>query len=213
MAVDHSPLVIKTTITIADIEPLIWRRIMLPRELNFAQLHEVIQAAFGWTDSHLHQFVVGGLVVGALEFDEDQLGERKILEATEIALRDLDFYHFPHPRILYEYDFGDSWLHWIEFGPQMPSEDGIKYPICIDGARHCPPEDVGGPRGYEDFLKAWRDPTHPEHRAMKTWAGRSFDPEAFDIAKTNKAIAAALRRCRGDYRFRHARQRSGGHRN
>jgi Plasmid pRiA4b ORF-3-like protein len=80
-------------------------------------------------------------------------------EATEIALRDLDFYHLPHPRILYEYDFGDSWLHWIEFDPQMPSEDCIKYPICVDGARHCPPEDVGGPHGYADFLKAWCDPT------------------------------------------------------
>jgi Fe-S-cluster formation regulator IscX/YfhJ len=205
MPADHHPFVIKTTITIADIEPPIWRRILLPRELNFAQLHEVIQAAFGWTDSHLHHFVVGGLVVGAPEFDEDELSNRKILEATEIALRDLDFYHLPHPRILYEYDFGDSWLHWIEFDPQMPSEDGIKYPICIDGARHRPPEDVGGPRGYADFLKAWCDPTHEEHRAMQTWAGRSFDPEAFDIAKTNKAIAAALRRCRGDYRFRRAR--------
>jgi hypothetical protein len=209
MSADHNLLVIKTTITIADIEPPIWRWLLLPRELNFAQLHEVIQAAFGWTDSHLHQFVVGGLVVGAPEFDEDGLSNRKILEATEISLRDLDFYHFPHPRILYEYDFGDSWLHWIEFDLRMPSEDGVKYPICIEGARHCPPED---PHGYEDFLKAWRDPTHPEHRAMKTWAGRSFDPEAFDMAKTNKVIAAALRRCRGDYRFRHARQRSAGHR-
>ena len=91
MPADHNPLVIKATITIADIEPPIWRRILLPRELNFAQLHEVIQAAFGWTDSHLHQFVVGGIFVGAPEFDED----RKILEATEIALRDLDFYYVP----------------------------------------------------------------------------------------------------------------------
>ena len=83
MSADHNPLVIKTTITIADIEPAIWRRLLLPRGLNFAQLHEVIQAAFGWTDSHLHQFVVGGLVIGAPEVDQ----ERKILEATEIALR------------------------------------------------------------------------------------------------------------------------------
>jgi hypothetical protein len=201
MPADHNPLVIKATITIADIEPPIWRRLLLPCELNFAQLHEVIQAAFGWTDSHLHQFVVGGIFVGAPEFDED----RKILEATEIALRDLDFYYVPHPRIMYEYDFGDSWRHWIEIEAQVPTEDGIKYPICVDGARHCPPEDVGGPHGYADFLKAWCDPTHQEHGAMRTWAGRAFDPETFDIAKTNKAITAALRRCRGDYRFRRAR--------
>jgi hypothetical protein len=174
MPADHNPLVIKATITIADIEPPIWRRLLLPCELNFAQLHEVIQAAFGWTDSHLHQFVVGGIFVGAPEFDEDR-------------------------------NFGDSWRHWIEIEAQVPTEDGIKYPICVDGARHCPPEDVGGPHGYADFLKAWCDPTHQEHGAMRTWAGRAFDPETFDIAKTNKAITAALRRCRGDYRFRRAR--------
>jgi hypothetical protein len=69
--------------------------------------------------------------VGAPEFDEGQLGDRKISEATEIALRDLDFYHFPHPRILYEYEFGDSWLHWIEFDPQMSSEDVIMRPAKL----------------------------------------------------------------------------------
>ena len=79
---------------------------MLPRDLNFAQLHEIIQAAFGWTDSHLHQFIVGGLVVGAPEFDEDGLIDRQILEATEVFLRDLDLYHMPKLKILYEYDFG-----------------------------------------------------------------------------------------------------------
>jgi Plasmid pRiA4b ORF-3-like protein len=102
----------------------------------------------------------------------------------------------PHPRILYEYDFGDSWRHWIEFEEQVPRDDATKYPICVDGARHCPPEDVGGPHGYADFLKAWRDPTHQEHRAMRTWAGRAFDPETFDIAKANKAIAASDRMVR-----------------
>ena len=90
----------------------------------------------------------------------DLAAGKALVAAVALLLRDLDFHHFPHPRILYEYDFGDSWLHWIEFDPQMPSEDGIKYPICVDGARHCPPEDVGGPRGYADFLKAWCDPTH-----------------------------------------------------
>ncbi len=84
MPVDHSPLVIKTTITVADIALSIWWRFLLPCQLYFAYHHEVLQTAFGWTDFHLHQFVVGGLVVGAPEFDED--GERKILEATEIAL-------------------------------------------------------------------------------------------------------------------------------
>ena len=68
--------------------------------------------------------------------------------------------------------------------------------------RGVPPEDVGGPPGYERFLEAWRHPNHEQHKAMRTWAGRSFDPEAFDREKTQKAIKSALRRCKGDYRFR-----------
>ena len=79
---------------------------------------------------------------------------------------------------------------------------GVKCPVCIDGAHHRPPEDVGGPSGYEEFLEAWTDPNHDEHRAMRRWAGRGFDPEKFDIEATNKAILSALRKCRGGYRFR-----------
>jgi hypothetical protein len=79
---------------------------------------------------------------------------------------------------------------------------GDAYPQLIDGARACPPEDVGGPHGYQEFLEAWRDPKHEEHKYMRTWAGRRFDPETFDIEKTEKAIRSALRRCKGGYRFR-----------
>ena len=68
----------QATITIADIKPAIWRRLLLPEDLNFAQLHEVIQAAFGWTDSHLHHFVVGGLVVGAPEFGNEDVAEGRV---------------------------------------------------------------------------------------------------------------------------------------
>ena len=79
---------------------------------------------------------------------------------------------------------------------------GEPYPQLIDGARSRPPEDVGGPPGYQDFLEAWRNPRHEDHSAMRTWAGRSFDPETFDIEKTQKAIKSAIRRCKGGYRFR-----------
>jgi hypothetical protein len=205
MRADQDPLVLQAKITIADIKPSIWRRLLLPRDLNFAQLHEVIQAAFGWTDSHLHQFIVGGLVIGAPEFDEDRLSNHQTFEATKVFLHDLDLYHMPNPRILYEYDFGDSWEHWIEIENQVPRQDGVTYPLCTDGARHRPPEDVGGAGGYANFLEAWHDPDHDDHLAMRQWAGRSFEPETFDIIKVNKAIASALRRCRKNYRFRRDR--------
>jgi hypothetical protein len=197
----------QVTITIADIKPAIWRRLLLPEDLNFAQLHEVIQAAFGWTDSHLHHFIVGGLVVGAPEFDEGGLNRHQTLDASKIFLRDLVTADLDKTKILYEYDFGDSWRHWIAFDSQAPEEPGNSYPQVVDGRRCAPPEDVGGPPGYQRFLEAWRNPKHKEHKAMRDWASRAFDPEAFDRDKAQKAVKSALRRCDGNYRFR--KERSG----
>jgi len=199
---DPDDLVHQVKITIEDIQPEIWRRLKLPGDLNFAQLHEIIQAAFSWTDTHLHEFVVGGLVVGAPDFDEDGMSGRRTLEATEVSLRDLDLRRWSDPRILYEYDFGDGWRHWIEFETQVPRAANETYPLLVDGARHGPPEDVGGAGGYAWFLEAWSDPGHQDHRQMRTWVGRAFNPETFEREKVQKAINAALRRCRKGYRFR-----------
>jgi hypothetical protein len=109
---DPDSFVISAEVHIIDIEPRISRTLELPVKLNFAQLHEVLQAAFGWTDSHLHQFNVGGLTIGAPEFDEDGLSDHRIFEASEVRLQDLTFTYDEDPplSILYEYDFGDSWL-------------------------------------------------------------------------------------------------------
>jgi hypothetical protein len=199
---DPDQFLYQVKVTVEGIEPPIWRRMLLPLDLNFAQLHEIIQAAFGWTDSHLHQFVVGGLIVGAPEFDEDGLSGRQTFEATEVLLRDLDFTRWPEPKILYEYDFGDGWRHWIEFETEILGVSGETYPLLVAGARHGPPEDVGGTDGYAGFLEAWADPDHDDHRQMRTWVGRAFKPEAFDREKSQKAINGALRKCKRGYRFR-----------
>ena len=198
----NAKLLWQVTITIAHIEPAIWRRLLLPEDLNFAQLHEVIQAAFGWTDSHLHQFVVGGIVIGAPEFDETGGNRYRTFEASEVFLRDLDLLHWGAAKILYQYDFGDGWHHWITLDRQLAEAAGETYPLLIDGRRSAPPEDSGGPHGYMNFLQAWRNPEHENHRSMRRWAGRRFDPEAFDQEKTQTAIRWGLRRCRGNYRFR-----------
>jgi len=198
---ERDQFVIQARVTLRDIAPPIWRRLLLPLDLNLAQCHEILQAAFGWTDSHLHQFIIGGLSFGAPEFDEGYEGDRTTVEATDVLLRDFDFIH-DNPQFLYEYDFGDCWIHEITFEELVPRQPGVKYPTCADGARHGPPEDAGGPRGYHDFLEAWLDPDHEDHKDMRRWAGRRFEPEAFDLAAVNKTIATALRKCRQDYRFR-----------
>jgi hypothetical protein len=200
---DSDAFIIRLDAHIAGIEPRITRSLELPVGLNFAQLHEVLQAAFGWTDSHLHRFIVGGLTIGAPEFDEDALLDIRTFEASEIRLQDLTFPREENStlRVIYEYDFGDDWCHELILR-RVSREKSVKYPCCSAGARSCPPEDVGGPSGYADFLEAWEDADHEEHKSMRQWVGRKFEPEHFDLEATNKAIGRAIRAAKGGYRFR-----------
>ncbi|PPQ34809.1 pRiA4b ORF-3-like protein [Rhodoblastus acidophilus] len=198
-----SDFVIVADVHILDLEPRVSRTLELPVDFNFAELHEVLQAAFGWTDSHIHEFNVGGLIIGAPEFDDHTWSRRQTFEATEVWLRDLVFpcEEDASLRILYVYDPGDNWRHQMVLR-RVPAQAGVKYPRCVAGERSSPPEEVGGTTGYVDFLEAWRDPTHEEHRAMRRWAGRKFDPERFDLDAANKAIRKALRLSQGEYGFR-----------
>ena len=200
---DPDSTIISADVHIVDIEPRISRVLELPVKLTFAGLHEVLQAAFGWTDSHLHQFNVGGLTIGAPEFDEDGLADYRTYEATEFRLQDLTFPYDEEQTLAigYQYDFGDNWRHHLVLR-KVARESGATYPRCVGGSRSGPPEDAGGPYSYADFVEAWRDPDHDEHKDMRRWVGRKFDPERFDIEATNKAISKALRAAKGNYRFR-----------
>ena len=196
-------LIIQATVTIQEIDPPIWRSLLLPMNLNLAELHHVLQAAFGWDDAHLHEFIIGGLAYGAPELAREGFeDERRMFEATEVRLRDFDLYHVPHPAFLYHYDFGDSWMHLVRFEKLVPNEIAARCPACTAGARHRPPEDVGGPHGYADFLQAWSDPAHDEHKAMRRWAGRAFHPEKCNQDATHRAVQAAAPRAGGNYIFR-----------
>jgi hypothetical protein len=88
----------------------------------------------------------------------------------------------------YLYDFGDGWEHRVSVEKILPADAALKLPQCLDGANACPPEDVGGPPGYEDFLAAIHDPTHEEHAAMLEWCGGAFDPTAFDPTAVNESL-------------------------
>ena len=91
---------------------------------------------------------------------------------------------------VYEYDFGDSWRHEITVERIKPTpKEELPYPWCLDGQRACPPEDVGGVSGYANFLEAWRDRSHPEHREMREWVGKHFKPELFSVPQVNAALA------------------------
>jgi len=170
-------------ITLTGIRPPIWRRLQVSSSMNLRRLHDVIQAAMGWTQSHLYQFEVGDMEYG----EPDEEFGLPIRSAKATPLRKVA----PEPGAVfsYEYDFGDSWQHHIEVEKVLPLEPGVRYPRCLAGKRACPPEDVGGIFGYEEFLQAIRDPKHPEHESMLEWVGGAFDPEAFDLRAVNEQLA------------------------
>jgi hypothetical protein len=138
---------------------------------------------FGWTDSHLHQFVVVGRTYGQPDdFDEAVDDESGVTLAEALGTR--------NKRFLYVYDFGDNWEHDVVVENIVAGNSGSERPLCLGGKRHRPLEDCGGPPGYQNFLEAVRDPGHEEHEAMLEWVGGSFDAEAFDLAAVNRALIA-----------------------
>lgn len=163
-------------ITLLRIEPPIWRRIQI-KDCTLDKLHEHIQTAMGWTNSHLHQFKVGGETYGnpeLLEDDFDCLDSTRTKFSTILPTDGKPF------SFQYEYDFGDCWEHEVLFEGCPPVDPKAKYPLCLEGERACPPEDCGGARGYADFLEAIGDKGHKQHDEMLEWIGGSFDPAAFD---------------------------------
>jgi len=155
------------------------------------ELHLVLQAEFGWTNSHLHEFEVRGLSYGDeladAERDDD---DARTFEEMEVRLR--DFTREPGTFFRYVYDMGDNWVHTVCLEKHVSLEPALKVARCVEGARARPPEDIGGPSGYQEFLEALLDPSHEDHKQMKRWAGGHFDPEWFDFEFINKDVARAL---------------------
>ena len=169
-------------ITLRDSRPPIWRRVLVPGGFNLRKLHQVVQIAMGWTDSHLHQFTVGGIYYGEPHPDDEmEMNDERRFTLNQIAPREKS-------KFAYEYDFGDSWDHEVLVEKISPPEPGVKYPLCVKGKRACPPEDVGGVWGYDTFLQAIRDPDHEEHDSYLEWIGGEFDPEAFDLDEINQEL-------------------------
>lgn len=168
-------------ITLDRARPPIWRRVEVP-DCSLDRLHEVVQFAMGWGDCHLHSFKINGEDYGPPDLDD-------AIDESTVTLSEL--FAEGQKKLRYWYDFGDSWWHTIKIEKRIKVEPDGEYPRCTAGARACPPEDVGGVWGYEDFLAALADPSNERHEEFREWCGEDFDPERFEIEKAN----ARLQRC------------------
>ncbi|CAM3920035.1 hypothetical protein CCOS865_00926 [Pseudomonas reidholzensis] len=169
-------------IELEDIEPKIWRRVVVPDTITLTRLHKVIQAAMGWQDCHLHEFHIGAERYSVP--DPDGWGSPVQSEARKRLAKVLNGQH----EFRYLYDFGDSWQHRIEVEEILPAIAYPQVPCCIDGANACPPEDVGGPWGYSEFVAAMADADHPDHAFRMEWFGEAFDATEFDCEETNEWV-------------------------
>jgi hypothetical protein len=170
-------------ITLTGIRPPIWRRVLVPEGLSLSGLHDVIQEVMGWTDSHLHDFQWREKRFGMPdpEFDWDRVIDEVTVTLKELGLPVKD-------RLKYMYDFGDGWEHVLTVEKILEAGEH-QAPVCLKGARSCPPEDCGGIWGYANLLEILKDPTHKEYEEWKTWLPEDFDPEQFNLAEVNSGLS------------------------
>jgi len=183
-------------VTLDDVEPKVLRRIEVPFSIRLDRLHQTLQAALGWTNSHLYEIRARDVGWGIQDpdWDDGPLDARKATLAG--VVRDTRA-----KTLRYLYDFGDGWDHTIRIERLADPTPGVLYPRLIEAVGRCPPEDVGGPPGYEEFLEALSDPDHERHAEMRQWIGEDFDPRylASDILADNVTALAtkwALKRPR-----------------
>lgn len=174
--------VVRLKILLEYTDPPIWRRVDVSADTTLRDLHEIIQAVMGWENAHLHQFEIGSGVMDGPGFGLGSAAPG--VKTSRIA--DLVASGVEHFR--YVYDMGDDWGHTVEIESAAAPDPTAVYPRFVDGGGRCPPEDVGGPPGFQEFLKAMRNTRHPQHRELKDWYGRQFNPKDMDVASIRQRL-------------------------
>lgn len=178
-------------VTLLGTKPPIWRRLLVPADLTLAQLHDVLQIAMGWDDGHMHEFRIGQRRFGRPFPDERLMGMTPT--ESEATVRLSVVLGRAGAKMIYTYDFGDSWEHGIVLEKRLPADPATTYPVCTDGQLACPPEDCGGVWGFYELQEALADTRHPRHEEFVDWIG-NFDPQAFSLDKVNRLLSPTPRR-------------------
>jgi hypothetical protein len=192
------PYALEIEISLNDSQPKIWRRVHIDPDTTFVELHYIIQFAMGWTNSHLHHFIIAqGKTYISIPFLNELDGDIQYVDST--ITRVGDYLKEPNDHFTYEYDFGDSWNHTITLIKHIPRLPNITLPVVIDGTRACPPEDCGGIWGYQDILKALKQPRSKEGKLYANWRETGLDPERFDLVETNDQYFKRFKRVMAEW--------------
>lgn len=177
-------------LTLHDIEPRVWRRATVSSDFILSDLHHVIQELFDWDDAHLWQFEFGNDLYSPSDDEDDDFTPpgKTQGDADETNLSDA---LGRRKKFCYTYDFGDNWQVDIAVERRVEASK-VNMPVCLDGARAGPPEDIGGSPGYENFCEAMADPKHPDHAEMVDWHDGDWDAEAFDMKAINRRLKRAF---------------------
>lgn len=188
--------ILQLKISLNDLKPSIWRRILVEDSISFYGLHEIIQNVMGWEDGHMYEFRIDEVCIKAgkdVHFCVDSMWAdfrpsasiTKFADETKLS----DFIKKEKQKFTYLYDFGDKWEHSVVVEKILEIDVSQKYPICVAGEKACPPEDCGGIWGYEKILEIRKDKNHPEYEErIVEWLGEDFDPDRFDIEKVNEKM-------------------------
>jgi hypothetical protein len=186
VAASKARAVYQFKVVLRGVSPPIWRRFQVWENYTLAQLHRILQMVMGWENYHLYEFQIEGWNYGDPDLDD----ELEIIDAKKTRIRSVIF--AVGTEFEYRYDFGDGWRHELLLESVTLASPETICPRCIAGERSCPPEDVGGPGGYADYLEALADPNNKEHDNWMRWRG-PFDPEAFFIEKVNRELERKFR--------------------
>jgi len=167
-------------VTLLGTKPPVWRRILVPREITLRNLHRTLQTVMGWTNSHLHQFVVQRQRIS----DPRSRVGTKVANESRTRLGELIW--AVRASLLYEYDFGDGWQHELLLEEVLTGDESFQQ-ICVGGKRCCPPEDCGGAQAFAELLETLQDANHPGQEDVLEWLG-DFDPEAFSLDEINRRL-------------------------
>jgi hypothetical protein len=185
IARSRSDMLYQLDIRLADIEPPIWRQIIVSGNITLFRLHQIFQVVMGWEHAHLHGFQAGEKRYGEPDPDDDLF----LKNDHQVRLRTIA--REPGACFTYLYDFGDSWCHDVTV-EQIESATETVYSHCFDGARAAPPEDCGGVGRYLHLLEVLRDRRHQEYQELRQWAGKHYDPDLFSLQAINSALAALI---------------------